>query len=96
MLGTIKEIIDNSVIIKLSININEQPNLVNIHVVFDDGTPRKVIGEIANVNQTEMLVNIVGEINNDVFSPGSSVKPSFKSSTRIVTVNSWSTRNGIW
>ena len=87
MLGTIKEIIDNSVIIKLSININEQPNLVNIHVVFDDGTPRKVIGEIANVNQTEMLVNIVGEINNDVFSPGSSVKPSFKSSTRIVTAD---------
>ena len=67
MLGSIKEIIDNSVIIKLSININEQPNLVNIHVVFDDGSPRKVVGEIANVTQTEMTVTIVGEINNNIF-----------------------------
>lgn len=85
MLGTIKEIIDNSVIIKLNININEQPNLVNIHVIFDDGTKRKVVGEIANVNQTEMVVNIVGEIDDNIFSPGSSVKPSFKSDIRIVT-----------
>ena len=36
MLGRIEEIIDNSVIINLSININEQPNLVNLHVIFED------------------------------------------------------------
>ncbi len=87
MLGSIKEIIDNSVIIKLSININEQPNLVNIHVVFDDGSPRKVVGEIANVTQTEMTVTIVGEINNNIFTPGSSAKPSFRSSIRIIEAN---------
>ena len=52
MLGTIEEIIDNSVIIKLSININEQPNLVNLHVIFEDDTDRKVVAEVANVNQT--------------------------------------------
>ncbi len=84
MLGTIKEIIDNTVIIKLSIDINEQPNLINIHVVFDDGSHRKVVGEIANVNQHEMVVNIVGEIDNNSFIPGSSSKPSFKSNIRII------------
>ena len=36
MIGKIEEIIDNSVTIKLDIDINEQPNLVNLHVVFED------------------------------------------------------------
>ena len=84
MLGRIEEIIDNSVTIKLSININEQPNLVNLHVVFEDGTSRKVVAEIANTNQTHIIANIVGEIKDGVFTPGSSVKPSFKSNIRLI------------
>ena len=52
MIGRIEEIIDNSVTIKLDININEQPNLVNLHVIFEDGTGKVVVAEIANVNQT--------------------------------------------
>lgn len=84
MLGTIEEIIDNSVTVKLSININEQPNLVNLHVVFDDGSDKKVVAEIANVNQTRMIANVVGEIDGDRFTPGASVKPSFKSQVRLI------------
>ncbi len=84
MIGKIEEIIDNSVTIKLSININEQPNLVNLHVVFEDDSPRKVVAEIANVNQEKMLANVVGEINNGFFTPGASSKPSFKSNVRLI------------
>lgn len=84
MLGKIEEIIDNSVKIKLSININEQPNLVNLHVIFEDGSSRKVVAEIANVNQTTMYANVVGEINNGYFTPGASTKPSFKSNVRLI------------
>ena len=84
MLGKIQEIIDNSVIIKLGIDINQQPNLINIHVVFEDGTDRKVVAEIVNTNQTTMTANIVGEIRNDRFIPGSTSKPSFKSTIRII------------
>ena len=84
MIGRIVEIVDNSVTIKLEINISEQPNLVNLHVVFDDGTGRSVVAEVANVNQEKMLANIVGEIENGVFTPGSSVKPSFKSQVRLI------------
>ena len=84
MLGRIEEIIDNSVKIKLEIDINEQPNLVNLHAIFEDGTGRKVVGEIANTNQTTMIANIVGEINNGTFTPGASVKPSFKSTIRLI------------
>ena len=56
MLGTIEEIIDNSVTIKLSVDINEQPNMVNLHVVFEDGGERKVVAEVANVIKQEWLL----------------------------------------
>ena len=84
MLGKIQEIIDNNVIIKLDIDINQQPNLINLHLVFEDDTDRKVVAEIVNVNQTTMTANIVGEIKNNVFTPGSTAKPSFKSRIRII------------
>lgn len=45
MLGNILEIGDNSVVVELAIDINEQPNLVNLHVVFEDNNKR-VVGEI--------------------------------------------------
>lgn len=84
MLGKIEEIIDNSIIIKLNININEQPNLVNLHLIFEDGSNKKVVAEIANVNQTKMIANVVGEIKDNIFTPGASSKPSFKSNIRII------------
>ncbi len=84
MLGKIEEIIDNSVTIKLSININEQPSLVNYHVIFEDDTEKKIVGEIANVNQTTMIVTIVGEIANGRFISGGGTKPSFKCSVRLI------------
>lgn len=86
MLGTILEIIDNYVLVKLSIDINNQSNLVKLHVVFEDGNS-KIVGEIVNVNQTTMKVQIVGEIIQNSFVPGFSTKPSFKSVVRIIQLS---------
>lgn len=83
MLGTITEIIDNSVIIKLDIDITQQPNLVGLHVIFED-TKRNVVAEIVNTNRVQMKANIVGEIRDGIFTPGSSLKPSFKSIPRLI------------
>ncbi|MBR6136547.1 MAG: ATP-binding protein [Bacilli bacterium] len=83
MLGKIEEIIDNQVRVKLDIDIAEQPSLVNLHVVFDDGR-NKIVAEIANANKEFMFANIVGEIVGDTFIPGSSAKPSFKSIVRLI------------
>ena len=83
MIGTISEIIDNSVIVNLNIDITAQPNLVNLHVVFEDNDT-KVIGEVVNVTMSQLTANIVGEMEGNQFSPGSSSKPSFKSSVRLV------------
>ena len=60
------------------------PNLVNLHVVFEDDSDKKVVAEIANANKERILANVVGEINNGYFTPGASSKPSFKSKVRLI------------
>ena len=84
MLGKIEEIIENSVSIKLDIDISAQPNLVNLHVIFEDGGDKKIVAEITNVSKTHMYTNLVGEIKDNQFTPGSTMKPSFKSMVRLI------------
>ncbi len=85
MLGKILAIEGNVIQVKLSIDINKQANLVNIHAVFEDGK-HKVVGEISDIHQDVIKVNIVGEIKENRFLPGVTAKPSFQSSVRIVTM----------
>ena len=77
------EIVDNYVYIKLSVDITQQPNLVGLHVVFEDDKKR-IVGEIANTNREKMMVNVVGEIKDGYFTPGASIKPSFRSVPRLI------------
>ena len=86
MLGSILEIKDNSVLVKLAIDINNQPNLLNLHTVFEHDN-KKIVGEIAGVNQETMTINIVGEIENGSFTPGAIAKPSFKSTVRLIKMD---------
>lgn len=86
MLGKIVEIIDGQVIIDMTIDINNQVNLINLHVVFEDDK-KKIIGEIVNITQKQIIVNILGEIRNNSFIPGNTAKPSFKSKVRVITLN---------
>ena len=86
MLGKIVEIVDNQVFIDLAIDINNQTNLINLHAVFEDGD-KKVVGSIANVNKQKMTINILGEFVNGEFMPGSSAKPSFKSTVRLIKMD---------
>ena len=86
MLGTIKEIIDNNVIIDLSIDLTKQANLLNLHVVFEDNN-NKIVGEIVNSTKTTLKINIVGEIKGNNFLPGVSSKPSFRSTVRLVSMD---------
>lgn len=86
MIGSIINIENNMVTVKLSIDISSQTNLVNVHVVFEDGTQR-IVGEIMNVDTSTAKISIVGEIIENNFLPGFTKKPSFKSQVRIITMN---------
>lgn len=85
MLGDIKEIVDNNVFVNLAIDLAKQTNLVDLHVIFEDGN-NKVVGQIVSTTKTDLKANIVGEIKNNSFIPGVSSKPSFRSSVRIVNM----------
>ncbi len=86
MIGQITEIIKSTVTIKLAIDINQCENLVNKHLVFSNNGIN-IVGEITNVNQTTMYANIVGELSNNMFIPGFSSKPSFKSEIRLIKID---------
>ncbi len=85
MIGSIIEIVDNRILVKLSIDINKQPNLIGLHVVFEDDV-KHIVAEVVNVSQTEMTAVVVGELANNMFIPGASKRPSFKSNIRMVTL----------
>ena len=86
MLGTIKEIVGNNVIVDLSIDLTKQANLLNLHAVFEDNGI-KIVGEIVDSTKTTLKINIVGEIKNNTFLPGISSKPSYRSTVRIVNMD---------
>ena len=84
MIGKIDEIIDNNITINLDIDIAAQPSLINFHIIFEDGSNKKIVGVVVNVNRKVMIANIVGDITNGIFTPGASNKPSFGSNIRLI------------
>ena len=86
MIGKIIDICDNIVIVKLAIDISNQTNLVNVHVVFEDNN-QKIVGEIRSISLDQVKIAIVGEIKDNKFIPGFSKKPSFKSMVRIIVMD---------
>lgn len=83
-IGKIINIEENIVTVKIDVNVLNYGNLMNIHTVFDDGK-RKLIGEILKVDIEYLKIAIVGELKEQIFIPGISLKPSFSSIIRIVT-----------
>lgn len=89
MLGNLGKIVDingNYVQVEISFNVSQYGNLMNVHVVFDDGTKR-IVGEILKVTITHLTIGIVGELVDNVFIPGIGIKPSFASQVRIINQN---------
>ncbi len=85
MIGKIYSIEENYVFVDLAIDISTQENLINVHVVFEDGANR-VVGEIQKIDKTVAKIGIVGEIIEDRFIPGINKKPSFRSKIRIINL----------
>lgn len=82
MFGRITEIIDNYVYVENSSH-ELKNNILNIHVVFEEAN-RKVVGEVLSVNKDVIKIFLVGEIRNNIFSPGIMRKPSFQCIPRII------------
>ena len=86
MIGKIFSVESNYVMVNLSIDISSQTNLINVHVIFEDGN-QKIVGEILNINSNIATIGVVGEIIDNQFVPGINKKPSFRSKVRIIVMD---------
>ena len=84
MLGNIIGIVENEVLLKLAIDISKFENLINVHVIMEDGD-RKLVGEIIDIKEGIAYVNLLGEIIGDKFIFGVMVKPSFSSVVKLIS-----------
>lgn len=84
MLGKIIEIEGDKIKVKLDINIYEIDNLIGKNVIFEESN-KKIVGEIEDIELTNLSINIIGQIEDNNFTFGSIIKPSFKTPCRIIS-----------
>ena len=84
MLGKIISVEENEAKIKLNINLEEIPNLINLYVIMEDNA-NKIIGEITDIIGDIAKVNLLGKIDGDKFEYGIINKPSFSSTIKLVS-----------
>ena len=85
MFGKILKVLDNSVFVQ-NISNKAETGLIGYHVNFIEGN-KNIVGEIINLDEKEIEINLLGEIVSNMFVSGALRKPSTKSSCRIITKN---------
>ena len=84
MLGKIVGIEDNTVKLKLSINLEETRSIMNLYVLIED-SEKKLIGEVTDIKDGIAIINLLGEFSGDKFLFGVSKKPSFAATTKLIS-----------
>ena len=84
MLGTIIAIEENIVKLKLNVALDKIQNLINLHVVMEDGNSR-FVGEIIGISAGIADINLLGEFVNNKFVFGTVKKPSFASTVKLIS-----------
>lgn len=84
MLGNIIGIQENTVLLKLNIELDKFQNLINTYIVMEE-TDRKTIGEIIDIKDDIAYVTLVGEFIDDKFVFGVVRKPSFSAKVKLVS-----------
>ena len=83
MLGKIVEIEANEIIVESSINLYETENILGLYVSIK-GKSREVIGEIINIKENKIHINLLGEMIGEEFVFGVIRKPSFSSEVSLL------------
>lgn len=83
MIGEIIEIKDNFAIIKLTKNLKDIDELIGLYVSMKT-EKRDIIGEITDIKEGNINVNLLGEMINNNFVFGVMKKPSFKSHVSLI------------
>ena len=84
MLGKIISIEENIVYVKLNPQITNIGNITNSFVVFENNE-NNLVGEVININENTLQLNLIGQIKENTFVSGISKKPSLDSIVKIVS-----------
>ena len=83
MFGKIKYISDNTAVVEINKDGNLVSNLMNLHVVFESGTD-KLLGEVKNVDENTVKIELLGEFVGTRFIAGTIKKPTLTSTLRVI------------
>ena len=84
MLGNIVGIEEETVLLKLSIDLTTFQSLINMYVVMED-SGKMLVGEIIDIKNGIAYINLVGEIVNNEFVFGVTKKPSFGANVKLIS-----------
>ena len=84
MLGTIIAVEENIVYVKLNPQVTNIGNIANSFVVFESSAGN-IVGEVINVKENILHINLVGQIKDNVFITGISKKPSLDSAVKVIS-----------
>ena len=95
MLGKIVYISDSIAHIKISEGTPINMDLMNLHIIFEDGE-RRVLGEVEDVSEGIIKVNFLGVIENGKFVGGVLRKPTLEAKLRFVTEEELNLITGVY
>lgn len=83
MFGKIKYISDNTAVVEINKDGNLVSNLMNLHVVFESNGD-KLLGEVKNVDEDIVKIELLGEFTGTRFIAGTIKKPTLTSTLRVI------------
>lgn len=83
MFGKIKYISDNTAVVEINKDGNLVSNLMNLHVVFESNGD-KLLGEVKNVDEDTVKIELLGEFAGNRFIAGTIKKPTLTSTLRVI------------
>ena len=83
MFGKIKFISDNIVIVAINKDASVIQNLMNLHVVFENDST-KLLGEVKNIDEESIKIELLGEFVGTRFIAGTIKKPTLNSTIRVI------------
>lgn len=86
MLGHIIYMSNTTANVEVIGNLNTATNLMNMHVIFDDGI-KKILGEVEDIDPKVIKVRFLGELVGSSFLGGITRKPNLNASVRLITAD---------
>ena len=85
MFGKILNIDDVTATVELHKENMVVPNLLNMHVIFENADGTKILGEVKTVDYENAHINLLGQFTADRFIAGTIIKPTLDAKMRIIS-----------